>query len=184
VRRSRIATVIRAKFKCLSPPSIRRNGAQYFVIGIVSFMRAVPSKYPVPVPRVSSEIELLQHLLHRGGAPDYRASSARIGQTTRQIPRAVDAPARWHLRRTFNSFAITLRALARAAHAPDRSPNASPQAAGAPAAAREWSSAARAAYASRPDTLCGYGGLSFPDRHPLGRSRLGKAFACTIPDRG
>ena len=135
------------------------------MIGIVSFMRAVPSKYPVPVPRVSSEIELLQHLLHRGGAPDYRASSARIGQTTRQIPRAVDAPARWHLRRTFNSFAITLRALARAAHAPDRSPNASPQAAGAPAAAaaQEWSSAARAAVRFMAGYSLQLGAL--PDRH-------------------
>ena len=48
--------------------------------------------------RVLPETELLQpvgDLLHRGSAPDYRASSARIGQTTRQIPSAVDAPARW-----------------------------------------------------------------------------------------
>ena len=48
--------------------------------------------------RVLPETELLQpisDLLHRGSAPDYRASSARIGKTTRQIPSAVDAPARW-----------------------------------------------------------------------------------------
>ena len=35
--------------------------------------------------RVLSETELLKplrNLLHRGSAPDYRASSARIGQTT------------------------------------------------------------------------------------------------------
>jgi len=47
---------------------------------------------------VLTETQLLKpigDLLHRGSTLDYRALSARIGQTTRQIPRAVDAPARW-----------------------------------------------------------------------------------------
>jgi hypothetical protein len=41
---------------------------------------------------VLPEAQLLKpigDLLHRGSAPDYRASSARIGKTTRQIPNAV-----------------------------------------------------------------------------------------------
>ena len=42
--------------------------------------------------RVKLETELLKpvsDLLHRGSAPDYRASSPRIAKTTRQIPNAV-----------------------------------------------------------------------------------------------
>jgi len=69
---------------------------------------------------VLPETELLQpvgDLLHRGSAPDYRASFTRVDKTTRQILNAVDAPARWQIAEHLQQLCSTAAQFAGAAHA-------------------------------------------------------------------